>query len=276
MAEGFLHDFEGWALFMVCTALLVAEAWLFWRFSGDDRPFSAVFGIVLPARHAPGGGRARPLPRSLVAALGVLVMGIVLAPMLENRTEIVPSRTDFGQFAYRQGDWATKRQLQLDSIIANELNSDDYYMADFRRPGYEAPVNLHMTYYESQRARSSVHSPRACLPGGGWGVESVEQRDLDGVKVNGRPLRVNRVLMAKGNDRQLVYYFFPQRHRNLTNEYLVRWYVFTDALTIRRSDGGLVRFITPLSRNEDWDDADRRLSEFAAEVVPRLGRFFPR
>ena len=55
---------------------------------------------------------------------------------------------------------------------------------------------------------------------------------------------VNRLVIAKGQSRQLVYYWFAQRGRIISNEYLAKFYLFWDALVLKRSDGALVRVIT--------------------------------
>ena len=109
MAEGFLHDFEGWALFMVCTAILVGEVWLFWRFSKSDKRFSEVFGFNLPERQKLEDARARPLPGALVAAGLVLVAGIAFTPLMESRELHSPARVKFAEFPYEIGDWETRR-----------------------------------------------------------------------------------------------------------------------------------------------------------------------
>jgi len=88
-------------------------------------------------------------------------------------------------------------------------------------------------------------------------------------------LRVNRAVIQQGVSRQLVYYWFQQRGRDLTNEYLVKWYLFADALARNRTDGALVRLITPLAENEDLAAADARLAQFSAVALPRLASYVP-
>ena len=66
---------------------------------------------------------------------------------------------------------------------------------------------------------------------------------MSDITVQGSPLAVNRVQIAKGDHRQLVYYWFQQRGRVVTNEYLVKWYLLWDALTKNRTDGALVRLV---------------------------------
>ncbi len=100
------------------------------------------------------------------------------------------------------------------------------------------------------------------------------QRDLPSA-TGGRPLRVNRTLIELGNDRQLVYYWFQQRGRILTNEFAVKWYIFWDALTRHRTDGAMVRLIVPLPPGGGEAAADERLTDLAAQVARELPRFAP-
>jgi EpsI family protein len=101
------------------------------------------------------------------------------------------------------------------------------------------------------------------------------QRDLQGVTVGGSPLRVNRSVIELGNQRQLVYYWFQQRGRVITGEFTVKWYLFWDALTRHRTDGALVRLITPLSPTTSLADADARLKDLASRIAPDLPRYVP-
>ena len=89
------------------------------------------------------------------------------------------------------------------------------------------------------------------------------------------PLRVNRVVIQKGEVRQLVYYWFQQRGRVITNEYLVKWFIFRDALFDNRTDGALVRVTTLVPDGADIDEADAALGRFVAEFYPSLDSFIP-
>jgi exosortase/archaeosortase family protein len=46
-AEGFLHDFEGWAVFMACIGLLFIIIWIFARM--EKQGFLQIFGLDIPA-----------------------------------------------------------------------------------------------------------------------------------------------------------------------------------------------------------------------------------
>ena len=46
-------------------------------------------------------------------------------------------------------------------------------------------------------------------------------------------------------------------------------------LVTSKTDGALVRLITPVDETEDVEDADRRLAEFTREIAPVLDIFIP-
>jgi EpsI family protein len=95
------------------------------------------------------------------------------------------------------------------------------------------------------------------------------------VRIDGRPLRVNRTLIELGNQRQLVYYWFQQRGRIITNEFAVKWYLFWDALTRHRTDGALVRLIVALPATASEAEADRSLTDLASRIAPTLTHYVP-
>ena len=88
-------------------------------------------------------------------------------------------------------------------------------------------------------------------------------------------MEVNRAFMQKGAYRQLSYYWFPQRGRILTNAYQLKIFTFWDALTKQRTDGALVRWITPVYEFEDLASAEKRLQGFVGDMVPVLEEYIP-
>jgi EpsI family protein len=135
-------------------------------------------------------------------------------------------------------------------------------------------VNLYVSYYNSQRKGESVHSPRSCIPGGGWRIVDISPRSLD-LGAGVAPLLVNRVLIERGDVKQVVYYWFDQRGRVLTSEYLVKWYIFWDSLVRNRTDGAMLRLTSPVLAGQTEADADHALEEFARTLVPVLRPYIP-
>ena len=83
-------------------------------------------------------------------------------------------------------------------------------------------------------------------------------------------------MIAKGDERELVLYWYWAHNRALASEYWAKFYLVTDSIRLNRSDGSLVRLITPLLPGEAAGAAQQRLLSFAGEVVPRLDRYIPR
>jgi exosortase D (VPLPA-CTERM-specific) len=274
MAEGFVHEFQGWAVFMASVAVMLLEMVALARIGLSHKPWRKQFGLEFPAPTPPiPAAVARPVPISLYASAAMLIAVAGVSLSLRERPESIPPRTSFAQYPNVIGPWTGRREA-LEPIYVDALMLDDYHLADFTR-GAEPPINFYIAWYDTQRAGRSAHSPRSCLPGGGWQIKSLTQRSLPGIRAERDALRVNRALIQLGNQRQLVYYWFQQRGRVITDEYQVKWYLFWDALTRNRTDGALVRLVVPISPDEPDAAADRQLTQFAAAAAPTLAPYIP-
>ena len=203
----------------------------------------------------------------------MLAAAVVPALLIPQRVESAPARTVFSEFPLQLGDWHGQ-PTRLEEEYVQALKFTDYILADYATAS-RPPVNFYVSYYDSQRKGESAHSPKVCLPGGGWLIEDFGQRTIPRVANFGRPFAVNRAVMVQGNERQLVYYWFQQRGRIITGEYQLKWFLFWDSLTRNRTDGALVRLITPLGPTTSVDRADAALREFAGVAEPRLQGYLP-
>ena len=274
MARGFLHDFEGWIVFMACVGILFMEMAAFALLS--DRKLADVFDVRVPplsdfAVFIPKYGS----PYAIIGVIALILATSLSLAGLSEREEIVPARPLLSTFPLRIADWRGDEQA-IEQVYLDQLKLTDYLIARYSRPEDVAGVELYIAYYASQRKESSVHSPKACLPGGGWEIVDSEVTKIEGVGPDGESLNVNRTLIKLGDSRQLVYYWFQQRHRNLTNEYLVKWYIFWDALTRNRTDGSLVRLVTVVPEATDVTEADKRMQDFMRDIDPTISFFLPR
>jgi exosortase D (VPLPA-CTERM-specific) len=274
MAEGFLHEFQGWAVFMVSAAMMIGEIAALNRIGRESGNWRQLFGVEFPAP-SPGDARIehRRLPPAFVAAGSVLLAFVAVTLFIPRPAEVFPARTSFDEFPMTLGAWTGHRD-SLESIYQDALKLDDYLLANYAQSS-GGPINLYMAYYNSQRKGEAVHSPRSCLPGGGWQLRDFDQRTLGNVIIDGRPLRVNRTLIEMGNQRELVYYWFQQRGRVITNEFVVKWYLFWDALIRHRTDGALVRLVVALPATSSEAEADRRLTDLSSRIAPALMRYIP-
>jgi len=278
MAEGFAHFFEGWLIFVVSLAILFAEMWVLSRIgeAGESRSLSALLRgneqATGPESLAGQGGARHPgrrLAPAFVVSVAFLVPAALASAQGVAHVEAPPARQPFLDFPMRVQDWVGL-PLVMEQTYLDTLKFDDYLLADYRRDG-QPSVNLYVAYYRSQKKGQSAHSPRTCIPGGGWEITSHEGLELDDV----RPLTVNRVAIQKDDQKQIVLYWFQQRGRILANEYLVKWYLLWDAVTRQRTDGALVRLTTAVGPGEQEAAGERRLVAFSRSVHPLLPRYVP-
>lgn len=274
MAEGFLHDFEGWFVFMICAAILLAEMWLLVKLSKEKRPFREVFGLEFPEPSPQNADlKKRSINPHFIIASVMVAATIALSFSISHREEIIPQRKLFSTYPDQIGNWTGYRN-SLEKIYIDALKFEDYIISDYKNDKGDA-VNFYVAYYESQRKGESVHSPRSCIPGSGMRINSLETYAVPGVEIAGAQLMVNRAVITEGDRTSLIYYWFQQRGRSITNEYMVKWWLFTDALTKNRSDGSLVRLTALVPPGSTPEDMDKVLTEFAGEVAGTLGDYIP-
>jgi len=275
-AEGFLHYFEGWVIFMACTLFLFMEAWLLSRLLQPGQRNTKlvqvdIFDNLLPRTLS--GAMSRPAVATICSLGLLLVTGLLLTSILSSRQEQVLYRTTFATFPLEIDKWYGERTF-LEKTVIEQLNVDDFIVANYRRFQDPQRVNLYIAYYKSQRAGSSAHSPQSCLPGGGWKIEEFSTLQLSEPRPS-ENIAANRVIITKGDSRQLVYYWFKQRGRYLTSNYATKWYLFLDSIMHNRTDGALVRLMTFIDPDEEIKQADQRLLDFLKEIERVLPPYIP-
>ena len=278
MAEGALHDFEGWLVFMLSTAALLLTAFGLSRVGRSRVPWHEAFNLNPPAAPAKQDARLAPatgwqtVPRPFIAASVLVMAGAAMNLALPAPINQVPARTSFYEFPTQVGEWVGRRDT-LQDVYLNALRLDDYALADYHEPDGQ-PVNFYAAYYQSQDSSRAIHSPHDCIPGGGWEITRFEQRTFPATGTTGS-FKVNRAIVQLGEHRQIVYYWFDERGRQLTSEYAARWYLFWDALTRHRTDGALVRFVAAVPPGAEESQIDARIVKLATRIEPMLNRFVP-
>ena len=273
-AEGFLHDFEGWIVFMACIAILVLEMAVLAKVGSDKNTLADAFAIDLP-EPVPVDVERRPREiKALSWFVPVLLVGLLASSIyVQGKENTIPERRIFAEFPLQMEGWKGTTGT-LEENILNSLKTEDYIISDYVDENGDM-VNFYVAYYADQAAGSAAHSPRACIPGGGWLIKELTVQGVDGIEVDGKPLMVNRLLIKKGEYTQVVYYWFQQRGRNITNEWMMKWYLFWDSMTRNRTDGALVRLTAFVLPGQDMAVADERLVEFANTVFPYLSDYIP-
>ena len=277
-AEGFLHFFEGWVIFLACIAILFAMAVAMQRLTPNPLPLSEAIDLDT-AGLAPILARVAAIRPSRALGAAVAVTALASAAWLGvSGTSRGPAveREPFALFPRRVEGWVGST-ARLEPQIEAVLGASDYLNATYAPLGSAATgsyVNFFVAFYDRQTEGSGIHSPEVCLPTGGWEIFSLEPHEIDMGGTGYGAFEVNRAIIQKGLEHQLVYYWFEQRGSRMTNDFTAKMAVLWDGLTEGRTDGALVRVVTPIGRDGE-EAADARLQDFLRETLPPLPRFVP-
>ena len=272
-AEGFLHDFEGWIVFFVAFVLLLLSVWLVHlisqalrktnvrfvdRFDWDGTPDREVLADYKTIKLATIFG---------IITLAGTVLGFTLIYTAPETS--IPKRASFSTFPFNLDSREIYPEL-LSKNIRDVLKADDYFIANYKKPDQQ-DINLYIVYYENQRDGSALHSPKACLPGGGW---KIKRSNEVGLAQFGGQGKANRVVIEQGEQKLLVYYWIQQNGKNYANEFKARFSLLKQSVVSGRTDGALIRVIRPI-KNGDVTTAESDIGSFIRSTLPVLPIYIP-
>lgn len=268
-AEGALHFFEGWVVFLLCLIALFAVIWLITRFMRPRISTADALGPPDLKAVAPSRGIV-DLRVAAGAFVAVTLAFLMLTKVSTTDNLIIPDRKPFAGMPAEFSGWQTSVK-PMDPSVAEVLGADDTIVMNLVSPEAQQPFNLYIAYLEAQRDGRSWHSPRQCIPGGGW---QITEHDI--IKVEGAPNKTyNRLVIQNRNQRQVAYYWYDQRGRMIANEFKMKLLLMFDAVVKNRSDGAMVRLMTPVLEGEPVSAADARLTEMMGELKTVLPEYVP-
>ena len=274
-AEGFLHFFEGWVIFGACVAILFLTAVVLQKTTRNPKSLSDTIDMDFQGL---GPQAARILDLGVSRALGMatlLTVAILAAFVFVPRTEPSgPPRDSFALFPSRLGEWSG-HAFPLEPDVARILGASDYVNTVYEMPEAAEPVQFFSAWYRSQTEGQGIHSPEVCLPADGWEIFAIGPHTVSFPETVYGTFTLNRAIIEKGLERQLVYYWFEQRGRRMTNDFAAKMSVLRDSLTRGRTDGAIVRFVTPIGRDEAEADADARIRRIMGPALERLPQYVP-
>lgn len=207
-----------------------------------------------------------------VAAVLMSATAIVL--QAHSRNEVFPPRASLSSLPMQIDGW-TGTDDPLDQQTLDILGPGEFLVRDYQNASQLQPwINLYIAYFPTQRAGDTIHSPSHCLPGAGWVPISREVVQISGP--DGSLFPVNRYVVSKSGDRELVLYWFQAHGRAVASEYWAKYYLVSDSIRMNRSDGALVRLMTPMLDGESPDAAQARMMQLGSQFLPLLDNYIPR
>lgn len=211
-------------------------------------------------------------PRFILATILIASAAILL--QARSRREVFPPRLPLKSFPPELGVW-TSTDIPLEKEVLDILGPGDFLLRVYQNQEKPQPnIGLFIAYFRSQRAGDTIHSPQHCLPGAGW--TPIENTRVLLNMPGHEPFPANRYVIAKGDSRQVVLYWYWAHDRGVASEYWAKYYLVADSIKMNRSDGALVRLTTVMQPGETPDSAQQRILPFSDSVLPLLDSYIPR
>jgi EpsI family protein len=204
--------------------------------------------------------------------VALLLAGTALLLQIRGNRDLTPASEPLAQVPNTIMGY-TGIDVPVDQETLDVLGVGDILSRIYTQGRQSPPIGLLLAYYPTQRTGVTIHSPKHCLPGAGWVFESSQYVDLN--DKNGKPHQVGEYVITDGDSRQFVIYWFQEQGRSIASEYMARVYLVTEAMRKNRTDGALVRVITPIGPGDDASTARARAEAFTAQLTPMLPRFIP-
>jgi len=187
-------------------------------------------------------------------------------------SEEYKDRLEFSKFPAQLSGW-TGTDVPIDEDVLDILKPSDYLLRIYQNPQQPQYIDLFIPYFRTQREGDTMHSPQHCLPGAGW--TPLENKRITLAMPGHEPFPVNRYIIALGDSRQIVLYWYWAHNRGVASEYWAKYYLVKDSIQMHRSDGALVRITSPMYPGESADAAQQRLIPFVNDVFPLLNSYIP-
>jgi EpsI family protein len=190
-----------------------------------------------------------------------------------SRGENVPEMRPLKDFPKEVSDWRMVKEGYVDAETQEVLKADDTLTRTYASPRSPLPPNLFVAFFKSQRTGKAPHSPKNCLPGAGW-----EQSRSDSLYVTvpslAQPIEVNRYVVARGEDKSVVLYWYQSQKRVVASEYKAKIWTVADAIRYNRTDTALVRVVVPVQQNDEAA-AEKVAVEFVQAFFGTLRQHLP-
>ena len=207
-------------------------------------------------------------------AAAVLMAAAALVLQAHSRSELFPARQPLASLPLHFGGWRGQ-EFSLDQQTLDILGQGEFLLRDYDDPSQpQPPIGLFLAYFPSQKAGDTIHSPNHCLPGAGW--VPTRRQVVQISRPDGSSFPANRYVVSKQGNRQLVLYWFQAHGRAVASEYWAKYYLVADSIRMNRSDGALVRLISPMYQGESPDAAQSRLMKIGSQLLPLLDNYIPR
>jgi|ERR1700761_530266 len=189
-----------------------------------------------------------------------------------SRNEKIPPHKPLADFLFESNNWTLVQSVDIDKETLDVLKADDWLSRIYENTKTDRMATLFVAYFDTQRTGKAPHSPKNCLPGSGWVPSQSGTIDIR-VPGEAQAIRVNRYIVAHGDNQDAVLYWYQSHNRVIASEYAAKIFTVTDSIRYNRSDTSLVRVIVPV-RGDTQSAVDEAVS-FVQAIFEPLKQYLP-
>lgn len=203
--------------------------------------------------------------------LALLAVSAFVVNWMAHRGEIATERRQLAELPTSLGTWQQRGSaIKFDEGVEQILRASDYTMREYSAPDGRI-ANIYVGYYASQRTGATYHSPQNCLPGAGWVLKEPQTTTI--TTADGRSFEANQYFIENGVYKEVMIYWYQGRGHFEASEYRDKVNTVIDSITMRRTDGAMVRVMTSIGADQAASVASAK--ELSARLAEQLTPYIP-
>lgn len=175
------------------------------------------------------------------------------------------SSVKLSEIPIRLGMWSSK-EMQLSDDVLSTLGAREYLLREYKHD--DKTLTLYVTYFNSGSG-ALTHNPEKCYTASGWTF-----LDKKTVQVPFAGQRVLQSMLARGEKRQIVAYWYQERGHVLVSKWRHIWTVASRALMGNRTHSLVASVSVPVD-GPDTSGVEEDLKDFSALVMSALAERVP-
>jgi len=212
-------------------------------------------------------GKAGLLKSRYALILSLALAAQAVAVFAFARTENVPPLRPLKECPARFAGWSMASEGVVEQEVQDVLRADDTMTRVYKQEATGLPAGLFVAYFKTQRTGQAPHSPKNCLPGSGWvpSASEVLPISIPGVP---EPIRVNRYVVSRGEEKSVVLYWYQTPSRVIASEYEAKFFLVVDSIRTHRSDTALIRVVSPVMRGDEQAASEAAVNFVQSFFIP--------
>lgn len=197
------------------------------------------------------------------------LLGLTALFVANHENVAVPVNKPLTNISTNFNEWSMVRQTRFNPQVLEKLKPTDYLYRIYK-DNLDNRVRLYIGYHSGGPDSGQIHSPKHCLPGGGWFELSEEKRTI---RVPGQEMPIIQAVYQKDDRKELFLYFFQVKGKILSNEYSLKIAEIFNSILYNRRDAAFIRISVEFENNHD--DAANTADRFLAEIYPHITEVLP-